>query len=491
MSVDRLPDGGDDGRERGIETPPSTEPAPPEAPPPPEASQPSEVSQPIEVSSPKEDLPATEKPESTQRAVQANDSPEAADKAARPPHPPEARETAEPRSRQEHADRPPLDRDADEVDTRVEDQNRDTATESASDLPHSTDVTREGDHEVGMASENPMSDSLPSQEDSMGGVEEGAEELPEQEDPPNHDADSGPTDETSPAPNDDAPANGDRILPLTDKEWAEHVTEVRDTLDKARAVGLESHLLYTIDPDHQSWSKDRRNLHDSIINDIYDAAKDVPNQGHAIVAGGLGGAGKTTVLTGRAGIDLSNYLMINPDDLKEEMARRGMIREMDGLSPMEASDLVHEESSYLARQIALRAQSDGKNIIWDITMSTQRSTERRIGDLRDAGYSRVDGLFVDIPVEISIERTEARHREGHDKYRDEVGLGGRYVPPEVVERQSDPEFGSQNKRTFNSVRRNFNEWAVYDNSVKDRAALLRESGRNDGGSTWKESDHGQ
>jgi predicted ABC-type ATPase len=473
MNVERPPDGGDDDRERATETPRLTEPAPPEAPPPSEASP------------PKEDLPATEKPGPTENTVQADDAPEASDTTDPPPDPAEARETAEPRSRQEHANHPPADEDAGAVDAGVEDRNADTATESASDLPHSTDAIRDGDGDViGTEPEDPMPDSVPSRED--GTVQEGkdADELPDRRDPPSNDAeDSEPADETPPAPDDDTPADEDRILPLTDKEWAEHLTEVRDTLDKARTKGLESHLLYTIDPDHQSWSKERRNLHDSIINDIYDAAKGVPNQGHAIVAGGLGGAGKTTVLTEHAGIDLSNYLMINPDNLKEEMARRGMISEIDGLSPMEASDLVHEESSYLARQIALRAQSDGKNVIWDITMSTQGSTEKRISDLRDAGYSRVDGLFVDIPVETSIQRTEARHREGHDKYRDGVGQGGRYVPPEVVERQSDPEFGSQNMRTFNSVRRNFNEWAVYDNSVNDQPAILRESGRNDCGST--------
>ena len=38
--------------------------------------------------------------------------------------------------------------------------------------------------------------------------------------------------------------------------------------------------------------------------------------------------------------------MINPDDIKEELAQRGMVPEIDGLSPMEATDLVHEESSY-------------------------------------------------------------------------------------------------------------------------------------------------
>ena len=142
---------------------------------------------------------------------------------------------------------------------------------------------------------------------------------------------------------------------------------------------------------------------------------------------------------------------------------------------MEASDLVHEESSYLARQLALRAQHDRKNIIWDITMSTQKSTEKRIIDLRGAGYSRIDGLFVHIPVWTSIERTDARHRLGHDQYRAEEGLGGRYIPPEVVQRQADSEWGSKNRRTFECVKHRFNEWSIYDNSIDGRRAVLRES----------------
>jgi len=167
--------------------------------------------------------------------------------------------------------------------------------------------------------------------------------------------------------------------------------------------------------------------------------------------------------------------MINPDNLKEDMARRGMVPEIDGLSPMEASDLVHEESSYLARQLALRAQRDGKNIIWDITMSTQKSTEKRIDDLREAGYGRIDGLFVDIPIEISIKRTEARHREGHHHYRGSEGLGGRYVPPEAVQRQANSEWGSKNRKTFDAIKSKFNAWSIYDNSVDGRRAVLRES----------------
>ena len=138
--------------------------------------------------------------------------------------------------------------------------------------------------------------------------------------------------------------------------------------------------------------------------------------------------------------------MINPDDIKEEMARRGMIPEIDGLSPMEASELAHEESSHLAKRLARRAQADGKNLIWDITMSSEGTTASRIDDLRKAGYTQVDGLFVDISIETSIRRTESRHREGHDKWRTGKGLGGRYVPPEVIESQADSEWGSKTER---------------------------------------------
>ena len=111
--------------------------------------------------------------------------------------------------------------------------------------------------------------------------------------------------------------------------------EVREGLDSARREGLTSKRLNTIDGAGEIWTEERDLLHDSIIEDLYARAANVPSDFKAIIAGGLGGAGKTTVLTQYADIDLSQYLMINPDDMKEEMARRGMIPEVEGLSPME------------------------------------------------------------------------------------------------------------------------------------------------------------
>jgi predicted kinase len=279
----------------------------------------------------------------------------------------------------------------------------------------------------------------------------------------------------------DAGALGDADWrPLTDAEYAEHVTEVRERLDKARADGLATDRQHTIDPAREVWSSERETLQDSIIEDLYREASDVPCERRAIMAGGLPGAGKSTILDGHAGIDRSQYMTIDPDKIKVEMARRDMIPPVDGLSPMEASDLVHEESSYVARQLALRAQADGKNIIWDITMSSRASTERRIDELRSSGYTHIEGIFVDIPVETSVTRAGNRHREDHDKYRAGEGLGGRFLLAEMITAQSDPEWGSRNRKTFEEVKHQFERWRRFDNS--GTAPVLVEAGH-------REEDH--
>ena len=97
------------------------------------------------------------------------------------------------------------------------------------------------------------------------------------------------------------------------------------------------------------------------------------------------------------------------------MARRGLIPAVEGLSPLEASELVHEESSAIARQLEYRVQLDGKNVIFDVTMSSMGSTEKRIDALRASGYTQIEGVFVDIPVEASLKRADARYRAANDQ----------------------------------------------------------------------------
>lgn len=259
--------------------------------------------------------------------------------------------------------------------------------------------------------------------------------------------------------------------PLSDAAYAAHVEDVVKGLGDAATEHLTNADQRTLYGNREHWTAERNKIDAAIVAEAYELAADVPCDRRAIIAGGLGGAGKTTVLEKYAGIDLSQYLTINPDDFKEKLAERGLTREIPGLSPMEATTLAHEESSHIARRLALRAMAEGKNLIWDITMSSEKSSGR-VDELRSAGYEHIKGIFVDIPIETSIARSEARHRRGHDLYLAGDGLGGRYVPPEVIRGQWDEDFGTKNRKAFEMVKDRFDDWAIYDNSVDGRPPVL-------------------
>ena len=284
---------------------------------------------------------------------------------------------------------------------------------------------------------------------------------------------------SSPRYPDNRPADGGgdprEVRPLADAEHAEHVAEVRERLAEAHAAGLETHVQFTLDGGQEVWTDERDALHGAIVDDLYARCSEVPCDGKAILAGGLPGAGKTTVLREFADLDLSQYLVINPDVIKAEMAKRGLIPDVTGLSPMEASDLVHEEASQVAKRLASRAEFDGRNVIWDFTMSDTSTIADRVDSLRSAGYVRVDGVFVDIPVEVSVQRAADRHRNGHDEYRAGIGLGDRYIAEATIMKHADSSWGSGNRKNFEELKPKLDGWSRYDNSVDGRAPALVES----------------
>ena len=251
---------------------------------------------------------------------------------------------------------------------------------------------------------------------------------------------------------------------LTDAQYAEHTEMVEAKISDALKRGQATDAQFGIDPERGTWTAARAAEHKKIVNDLYRKAAGVPSEGRAVIAGGLGGAGKSTVLRGPANIDQGSYLTLNPDDVKEVMAKRGMIPKVAGLSPMESSALVHEESSHITSLLAKRAYAERKNVIWDITMASRGSVEKRIGEMRAAGYGKVNAVFVDIPVETSVTRALARHRRGLEKYRAGSGDGGRYVPPSIIRKNESGIASSKNRETFDDLRSQFDVWSLYDNS---------------------------
>jgi predicted ABC-type ATPase len=219
-----------------------------------------------------------------------------------------------------------------------------------------------------------------------------------------------------------------------------------------------------------TWSKERRRLQRDIVNTVYRRqAKTALSEKKALFLGGLPGAGKSTSIKNIPGLNEKHYVTINPDIFKEELARRGHVPELAGLSPMERSAFVHEESSMMALMLAEKATRAHKNVIWDITMSSPGSVSKRIAPLHAAGY-RTHGVFVDIPFAMSQTRVEQRHKGGHlAHWRDTTGqhLGQRLVPSSHVNSgKSKTGSSSANRDAFEAVKHQFAAHKLYDNSGK-------------------------
>lgn len=259
------------------------------------------------------------------------------------------------------------------------------------------------------------------------------------------------------------------VKPLTDDEYAKHTKMVEDTLNREIKAGRTTDREHTVRREGKIYGGNRARMHSDIVNELWAKhGANVPTEGKAVIAGGLGGAGKSTVLKGHAGIEGSHYLTINPDDIKEEFVKRGMVPEVKGLSPMEASPLVHEESSHVANLLAKRAYENKTNVMWDITMSSKPSVEKRLNEMAKHGYSKPDAVFVDIPVETSVSRALSRHRRGMERFRNGEGNGGRYVPPSLIRKNSSSTSSSANREVFDSLKGRFGSHVVYDNSVVGR-----------------------
>ena len=373
-------------------------------------------------------------------------------------------EQAEPRTRQEHADRLPAPDQEQRIDEDAADPDLEEQGGPKEARPRELDWIEEqtGDRAASQQGQPRAADDPPESDDLTIREKESSDTVLSSEENTDN---AGYATEDFQAIDLDAPG-------LTCEDLDDIDSDILDRLRKAHKADLATNLQHTTDPDHKQWTAERNRIHGDIVQHLYDQASEVPCEHRAIIAGGLPGAGKTTILTQQAGIDLPRYLTINPDEIKEALAHRGLVPEVEGLSPMEASDLAHEESSVIAKHLARRAQADGKNIIWDITMSRLDSTQERIDSLRASGYTYIDAVFVDISIGTSLRRTQARHHEDQDKWRSGSGLGGRFIPPDVIRSQEDLEWGSKNRKTFETVKIHVNNWTRLDNNIDHRPAVM-------------------
>ena len=269
-------------------------------------------------------------------------------------------------------------------------------------------------------------------------------------------------------------------------EMGARAKRIEEEMDRALAGGKDTQRLYADDCREGQYAPERAALQRQIVDDIYDKARDVPCERKAIIMGGLGGSGKTTLLNMPRyarlfGVEemLRNFLVINRDDLKDEIIERDrqsdqeLFPRVDGLTPMEHSALIHEESSQLADMLAERAMRDGKNIIHDTTLGEDDKSDKLIGDLTAHGYRNEDitGVFIDVPVKQSIKAALDRWVAGQERYeRGEDPDGGRFVPPRIAAEKLYPTYAyeSKNRACFEEAKERFGEWYLFTNEVDEQ-----------------------
>lgn len=231
------------------------------------------------------------------------------------------------------------------------------------------------------------------------------------------------------------------------------------------------------DKETDLWSEEREELHYRLLSHFEEKYRDVPSDGMVIISGGLPGAGKTTCLTTSMGVDLSSYATVSSDDFKEMLASEGAVPEIEGLTPMESSTLVHQESSYLADKLMSKMARENKNVIYDCTCRDLSVTKGRVKSLINSGYSssNIQFVFVDIPIDTAHERAKYRYRDGLNNFE----LGGRYLPAKVIDGCSPLSgdwFTSRNAETvvslFNDEEFDFKTPIIYNNKGSSPVEIL-------------------
>ncbi|MDQ3404528.1 MAG: zeta toxin family protein [Actinomycetota bacterium] len=168
------------------------------------------------------------------------------------------------------------------------------------------------------------------------------------------------------------------LEPLTDEQWAAHVHEVDAKVAEALAQGRATAVTHTVNGDGVHWVPERAAKHRRIAAELYSRGAWVPDEGEALFTGGLPGAGKTTALNQNPDVEPSRYQVPNADDAKEKLCEHGLVPRIDGLSPLEGSELIQQEASAITDLVTGLAVRSRKNVIWDTTMSSHGSVDRRV-----------------------------------------------------------------------------------------------------------------
>ncbi len=132
---------------------------------------------------------------------------------------------------------------------------------------------------------------------------------------------------------------------------------------------------------------------------------------------GIPGSGKTTILKNFA--EKYDYAYICPDDIRKE------------LTGSESDQSKNNEVWTEAKKRMVEKFQDGKTVVFDATFTHAGQRKEFISFARQNGIEKIDGVFLDIPIELTKERNQMRERKVPDYALDRMNKNITDFPPEI------------------------------------------------------------
>lgn len=230
--------------------------------------------------------------------------------------------------------------------------------------------------------------------------------------------------------------------------------ELRDRIDFADEynAGIKAKNLFTqklYSNKHGEYNRERAELHKKIIDELFENSKTAkPKDGKAptfMILGGRGGSGKGNFGKEEKGCQVYNkkdYIVLDADAIKERLKPP-----YNGYNAYE----VHEESSDILTQALAKARKEGLNVVWDGTMKTLSSVEKRLKPFMESEHNyNIEMYYMHLPREKAAERAIGRFMEDDE---------GRYVPLDEILKMKD------NEENFDKLKKYASKWAFYNNDV--------------------------
>lgn len=138
-----------------------------------------------------------------------------------------------------------------------------------------------------------------------------------------------------------------------------------------------------------------------------------------IVGIGIPGSGKTTLLKNLS--QKYGYVYICPDDIRSEILG-------NALDQSRNNDVWKEAYKRLEDEL-----SKGNTVVFDATMANQRDRKIFIENAKKFGAQKIQGVYLDIPIEIARERNENRERVVPNFVLDRMSHNLEKMPPDILD----------------------------------------------------------